>query len=485
MAKFTDFEKCLSTQNEIEKRDFCIGNNEICLFYIDCLVDKQILSGSVLIAIKSSGDKFKKQNDKNALDIIFSQILGASIVGKVFDEGEALDEILSGNIIITDKNSEFALKVSASGYSKRSIVEPPTSATIKGPREGFIEDIQVNKSLIRKRLKTKSLFVEEIVVGRHTKTTIDIMYLDGVADKKVVKRVKEKINKYHIDGVIDSRYIIEFLQSGQDQFFKKVGTSEKPDIVVAKMLEGRVAILIDGSPIVLTVPFMLFEDVQSVEDYYDVPLKATFSRIIRLVGIFISILLPGLYVALESYHYRVLPINFFINLLGSLENISLPPMLEILFVLFLFDILNEASLRMPKQLGMALSIIGALILGDTAVQSGIISSPSIVVVAISGIALYIIPDEVSEATIFRSIFTLIGGVAGLYGLICGVLVLSVYIVSVSSFGTSYVAPFAPSISEDKKDGIIKQPITRMKTRPLSIQKKNKTRLRERGKHANY
>jgi spore germination protein KA len=238
--------------------------------------------------------------------------------------------------------------------------------------------------------------------------------------------------------------------------------------------------LVDGSPIVLTVPFILFEDLQSVEDYYDIPAKATVSRFIRFFGIFISILLPGFYVALESYHYKVLPINFLINLLGSLENLSLPPMLEILFVIFLFDILNEASVRMPKQLGMALSIIGALILGDTAVSAGIISSPSIVVVAISGISLYIIPDQVPETAILRSLFTIIGGIAGFYGLLCGVIVLVVYIINITSFGSPYLAPYAPSIPSDKKDGLVVSSITDMNTRPYSILSKEKKRVKNSG-----
>ena len=301
-----------------------------------------------------------------------------------------------------------------------------------------------------------------------TQTSINIIYMPSITDIKIVQAVKDKIEKIEIDGILDSFYISQFLQRGQDKFFKRVGTTEKPDIAVSKILEGRVLILVDGSPIALTVPFILFEDMQSVEDYYDIPAKATLSRFIRFFGVFISILLPGLYVALESYHYKVLPINFLINLLGSLENLSLPPMLEILFVIFLFDILNEASVRMPKQLGMALSIIGALVLGDTAVQAGIISSPSIVVVAISGITLYIIPDQVPETSILRSIFTVVGGIAGFYGLLCTSVILAVYLISVSSFGSPYLAPYAPSVIQDKKDGIVKKPITEMITRPYSI-----------------
>jgi len=387
-----------------------------------------------------------------------------------------VDEVLKGNAIIVDSESEFGLLVSVAGGMKRAIQEPPTSAVVKGPREGFIEDIHTNKALIRKRLKTKDLALVELQVGEKTKTLVSLIYLTSIADKKIVDAVKAKIEEIDIDGILDSFYISQFLQKGKDKFFKRIGTSEKPDVVVSKLLEGRVAIVVDGSPIVLTVPFLLFEDMQSVEDYYDIPAKATLSRFIRFFGIFISILLPGLYVALESYHYKVLPINFLINLLGSLENLSLPPMLEILFVIFLFDILNEASVRMPKQLGMALSIIGALILGDTAVQAGIISSPSIVVVAISGITLYIIPDQVPETSILRSIFTVVGGIAGFYGLLCSSVILAVYLISVTSFGSPYLAPYAPSIKQDKKDGIIKAPLTDMTTRPFSINGKNKKRM---------
>ena len=450
--EFSNFQQEFTKENQVDHKEFKVGNKTIEIFYIDCLVDKQIFSNAVLNSITRAEPEILKQKKKPIL------------------------EIYKGNAIILENGLDNALLVSVAGGMKRSIQEPPTSAVVKGPREGFIEDIHTNKALIRKRLKSKDLNILEMQVGEKTKTLVSIMYLSSIADEKVVNAVKTKIQNIQIDGILDSFYIAQFLQRGKDKFFKRVGTTEKPDILVSKLLEGRVAVVVDGSPIVLTVPFLLFEDLQSVEDYYDIPAKATLSRFIRFFGIFISILLPGLYVALESYHYKVLPINFLINLLGSLENLSLPPMLEILFVIFLFDILNEASVRMPKQLGMALSIIGALILGDTAVQAGIISSPSIVVVAISGITLYIIPDQVPETSILRSIFTVIGGIAGFYGLLCSSVILAVYLISITSFGSPYLAPYAPSITKDKKDGIIKAPLTDMKTRPFSISSKNKKRM---------
>jgi len=477
MGKFKNFLNNFNQFSEVVEREFKVGNNTIYLYYIDCLIDKQLFSDAILNAITHATNIATKEKKKKTLEVLETQILTSTAVTKVQNVDNAKKEILSGSVLIVS-DEEYALSVLVAGTMKRSIQEPPTSAVVKGPREGFIEDINVNKSLIRKRLKTEDLSIEELKVGTKTQTTLNIIYISGIADEKVINAVKEKINKIDIDGVLDSFYISEYMQRGQDKFFKRVGTTEKPDIAVAKLLEGRVAILVDGSPIVLTVPFILFEDLQSVEDYYDIPAKATLSRFIRFFGIFISILLPGLYVALESYHYKVLPINFLINLLGSLENLSLPPMLEILFVIFLFDILNEASVRMPKQLGMALSIIGALILGDTAVSAGIISSPSIVVVAISGISLYIIPDQVSESAILRSLFTVIGGIAGFYGLICGGVVLVVYIINITSFGSPYLAPYAPSVPNDKKDGIIMSPITDMDTRPYSILNKSKKRTKK-------
>ncbi|MBQ9790471.1 MAG: spore germination protein [Clostridia bacterium] len=474
--KFESFKQLFSDKNQVECKEFCVGTKKIHIFYVDCLVDKQVFSNAVLNSITRANAEAMKQKKKSVLELLETNIVSTTVAKKIYSKDEAMDEIFKGNAIIIDESADFCLLISVAGGMKRAIQEPPTSAVVKGPREGFIEDIHTNKALIRKRLKTQDLSIVELQVGEKTKTIVNILYLSSIADEKIVSAVKARIEEIDIDGILDSFYISQFLQKGKDKFFKRVGTTEKPDITVSKLLEGRVAILVDGSPIVLTVPFLLFEDLQSVEDYYDIPAKATLSRFIRFFGIFISILLPGFYVALESYHYKVLPINFLINLLGSLENISLPPMLEILFVIFLFDILNEASVRMPKQLGMALSIIGALILGDTAVQAGIISSPSIVVVAISGITLYIIPDQVPETSILRSIFTVIGGIAGFYGLICSSIVLAVYLVSITSFGSPYMAPYAPDIRADKKDGIVKAPITDMKTRPFSIHGKNKKRM---------
>lgn len=463
---------------DVQTRKFKIGKKTICLFYVDCLINKELFASGIVFAI----NKLESSVGENVdfLQKLEDKFLAVSAVRRVSQKKEIQEEILSGNVLIAVDQEMELLSVSIPGFSKRGITEPPTASVVRGPREGFIEDLETNISMLRRRLKTPSFAVKRMSCGVRTKTKVALVYLYGVVNPYVVKRLEQRLQEINIDGIVDSYYLEELLTDSNEKFFKKLGNTEKPDVATARVLEGRVAIMVDGSPIVLTAPFVLFEDMQSPGDYYDIPQRTTFVRFVRFVGLILAILLPGMYVALQSYHYRVLPINFLISLLSSIEGISFPPILEILFVLFLFEILNEASVRMPKQLGMALSIIGALVLGDTAVQAGIITPPSIVVVAISGITLYIIPNQSSEASLLRTAFTIIGGIAGFYGIFLGFIVLTAYLVSIHSYRAPYMAPYAPSVATDKKDGFVKKPLENMIFRPKSFMTLNSIRQQSKG-----
>ena len=451
-------------------QEFLLAQKKAYLFYISCLVNKEILTSGTLTAIRDA-----EVPEKNIIENLAKSAI-AGLENKVETKlDEIQSQILSGSLVIAVEGEKSFLVVPAVGYSTRSIAEPPTGSVLRGPREGFIEDMETNISLIRRRLKSPTLAVKDSVVGKRTSTKVSIVYLDGVANPEVVKEIEKRLKEIDIDGIIDSYYIEEMLVESGEKFFKRIGTSEKPDVVSAKILEGRVAIVVDGSPIVLTAPFIYFEDLQSAGDYYDIPARTSIVRFLRLVGLLLAVLLPGIYVALQSYQYRALPINFLISLLNSIEGLSFPPILEILFVLFLFEILSEASVRMPKQLGMALSIIGALILGDTAVQAGLIAPPSIVVVAISGITIYIIPNQSSELNILRTLFTVLGGIAGFYGIYIGTFILVTYLVSLETYGAPYFAPYAPNIATDHKDGFIKEPVKSMIYRPKSFKTMNSIR----------
>lgn len=503
-----------SPECNIDTRDLPVGTCAGRLFFVECLIDKKLLSNDIVKAIlgareQLAGDKKRDcraslamtenaagdmqgngktssngQSDGKASGGVFETLISSVLtLGKVerCDLDTAVKRVLAGFAVLAVSTEKDYLAMPIQGWETRSITEPPTNSVLKGPREGFVEDLNINVSLVRRRLATPDLALKTIILGRKSQTKVVLIYLKSVASKKVITEIEERLNSIDIDGITASYYVESLLRNNDSKLFRQIGTTEKPDIATGKILEGRVCILVDGTPIALTVPYVFLEDIQSSDDYYMHPARATFIRMLRFFGILLAIMLPGIYVALESFHYRLLPIDFLISILSSIQRISFPPLLEILFVLFLFEILNEASVRMPKYLGMALSIIGALVLGDTAVQAGVITSPSIMIVAISGIAIYILPDQAPITSLLRLAFTLAGGFAGFYGILLGIIFLSGYLVSISNYGAPLMAPFAPSIKADKKDALIKTSLNQMITRPKSFPNNNRIRQAPRTK----
>lgn len=470
MEKFTYNKVCswFVKDSGMCTRQISLKNGVVNIVYIDCLVDKNYLSQNII----SNLLKLKDTSDDS-----IQSCLSCGQVKTLNNKQAIILAILNGEVVVFAEKSNMTFSINATGYSTRGITEPPTSQVTKGPREGFVEDININLSMLRRKIKSANFSTKEFVVGKQTQTKIMVVYMHNIADLGLVGRICRKLKSIKIDGIIDSYYIESLLEEGKQKFIRRIGNSEKPDVVASRLLEGRVAIIVDGSPIVLTAPFLLVEDLQSPEDYYTIPARTTFLRIIRLLGLILGFLLPGIYVALQSYHYKVLPINFLVTLLSSIQGISFPPLIEILFVLFLFDILAEASARMPKLLGMALSIIGALVLGETTVHAGIISPPSIVVVAISSIMLFIVPEQVAQVSLLRILFTIIGGISGFYGMLMCFIILTTYLISANGYGVPFLAPISPSVKQDKQDAIIKKPLTQITKRPKTIATRNSTRYK--------
>lgn len=388
---------------------------------------------------------------------------------------DCINSLLSGDVLFCIDGDERYLVINARSYETRSIAEPPTETVMRGPREGFIEDLKTNLSLLERRLKTPKFAIDRLTVGRRTKTNVAVCYLSDIADPRVVKKVKKRLEGIDIDGITDSQYLVPYLEENPLSLFSQVGVSEKPDIVAAKLLEGRVAIIVDGSPIVISVPFVLVEDFQSGEDYYQRSGFATFVRILRYVGLALALLLPAMYVALQNFHYTLIPVRFMITLMAAIKGLPLSPLAETVFVLLLFEIIREASVRMPRAVGMAMSIVGALVLGETAVNAGVISSPAVMVTALSSIALFTVPNLIGPSSVLRLAFTLIGGLCGLFGLILAVLFTLHYICSMNGYGAPYLAPVAPLMYSDFKDSIERAPLKELKKRPKSIPNINPTR----------
>ncbi len=465
----------LHFSTDFKVREVQFFDTQLFIVYIAPLTDNNLLNESVIKPLI----EFDEQLDGDVCTFIKEQVLANNEVSEQNDIDQFIGEILKGKAgIIIDKSSTL-LTCDVEKIVVRPIQEPPSSAVIKGPREGFNESIKYNLSLIRHKLPTQDLVIDSFTIGKYTQTQVAVIYLQDIADKNVVKEVERRISQINIDGVVDSYYISAYLQSKPKSIFKQVGDTEKPDILVSKMLEGRIGILVDGSPIVLTVPFILIEDLQSSDDYYSQPMKVAFLRILRLIGVVLAVLLPGTYVAIQLYHYKILPTEFLITIMDTTQGIPFTPFTEVLFIVLLFEILYEANLHMPQYMGMALSIVGALILGETAVNAGLVSPPAVMIVALSGLTFYVVPNQASQFSLLRILYLFVGATLGLFG----ILVLTVWVVSyLCSFDTyesAYLAPATPYIKGDMKDFLVKAPLPQMKTRPRSIanNKRNRTRLK--------
>lgn len=395
---------------------------------------------------------------------------------KFIKKSEILENIVKGGVIVFCSNSDKFLSIDLLKYTARAPTEPPTSSVILGPREGFTEDIKTNLAMMRKRFYSSSLVFENFSVGKSTQTQVVIAYLEPIVDKKLVESIRKKLKNIKIDGIVDSYYLSNLLCEKPNSILRQVGTAEKPDIVSAKLLEGRVAILVDNSPVVLTLPFVFLEDLQNSNDYYTNYAYATIIRTIRLLGLILAVLGPGAYIALQLFHYNILPLKYLITIADATQQVPFTPFVEILFITLLFQILYEVSLRLPSYLGLATSIVGALILGDTGVKAGLISPPSVIVVAIAKIALYTVPDEYSQITTMQFVFLFLGASLGILGIIGGMIYVMGYCCTIENYGAPYLAPFAPFILSDNKDSFLKVSLVDMTRRPKFFKNHGEKRI---------
>lgn len=456
------------TSEDITFLDLEIGVRKGVLIFINDIVNKESLGDLILRPVS------KMQGELDFEQV--SQKLLSPEKTEVTTFKDLNLDVLMGNAILIIDGFDKALSFGLKQFEKRAITEPPTSTVIKGPREGFVESLPVNVSLMRRRLKSEKLIFENVTVGKYSKTPVALCYIDGIADKMLVKKLKNKIQAINIDAILDSSYVSKYLGEHDISIFKQVGNTEKPDILAAKILEGRVAIFVDGSPIALTVPYLLLEDFQSPSDYYNSPYSATAARLIRFLSVLFALFLPAFFVASELFHLQLIPLSFLLTIVNSIKGIPLSPSYEMFFTVLIFEILNEASVRMPKYVGMVVSIVGGLVLGETAVNAGIISAPTLMIVALSGICLYTVPELEQTFSVLRILFLIVAGSSGGYGILVAIAIFFIHLVTFENYNTPLCAPFSPLIKEDMKDALYKGFLTELQYRPKSLKNKNKRRI---------
>ncbi len=450
------------------------------LVFVDGMVDKTIINENIIkplmydMHIVTGEHKFSLDNLGDLRNILLS----VSDVRNITLFDEVFKRSLYGNTILLLDGFAAALDIDTKGWQARSVQEPSVEKVVRGPREGFTENMRFNTALLRRKILNPNMTIEQMVIGEQTRTNVAVAYLKGVTSPELVEEVKARLSRIKTDAILESGYIEQFIEDAPFSIFSTVGNTEKPDIAAARILEGRAAILVDGTPFVLTVPMLFIEGFQAAEDYYSRAYYASFVRLIRFMAFFLSILAPAVYVSLLTYHQEFIPTPLLITMALSVQGTPFPALVEALLMGVMFEILREGGLRLPQQVGQAVSIVGALVIGQAAVQAGLVDQTMIIVIAVTAVSSFLVVTHTDAATLLRFLLVLLAGALGAFGIVIGLLAVLVHLASLRSFGFPYLAPVAPLIIGDLKDSFIRAPLWTMIKRPQLIGNRNPTRQGE-------
>lgn len=443
------------------------GDAALAASYIDGLIDQQLLTKLLEDLTEAIRDGSLPNQSAETWLVDYAPI---GNITPLNDEEELVNAILDGQVTVIVEGSSKAFATSISGGAKRAVEEPTSQTVVRGPKEGFTEDISTNIALLRRRIKSTDLSIDSRSIGEYTQTKISVAYIKGIADPNVVREISKRLDSIKTDSILESGYIEEYIQDGVWSRFPTMLNTERPDAVAGGLLEGLVAIFVDGTPFVLVAPVTFFRFIASSEDYYQRYDLATFLRFIRTASFFLALLLPSIFIATTTFHQEMLPTTLLITLAAQRENTPLPALLEAIVMELTFEVIREAGIRMPRAIGPAISIVGALVLGQAAVQAGLVSAAMVIVVSFTAICNFVLPSINMAAAIrlLRFALMLLAGTFGLYGVLAGLIPILVRLVSLDSFGVPYMMPLAPFIKGNMKDLFVRVPWWKMKKRPVMI-----------------
>ena len=447
------------------------GTLDAAIIYIDGLVERNLVNQDILRPLMfhmQTVDNDTEMKHSNLIDFIQTSVLTVGDVAPMKDIAGVTSSVLSGNTTILFEGVNQALVINLRGWETRSLEEAKNELAIRGPRVGFNETLRTNTALLRRIIRDPRLTFDSLQIGERTKTDVSVAYIKGIAKDSLIEEVKQRLKRIDTDAILDVGYIEQFIEDSPSSFFSTIGNSERPDVAAARIMEGRVAILVDGSPFALTVPMLFIEGFQSPEDYYARPYFASAVRWIRFLAWELSIYLPAVYVALMAYHQELFPTPLLITVAASREGIPFPTVVEALFMMILFEILREAGLRMPRGLGQAVSIVGALVIGQAAVSAGLVGATMVVVLATTAIASFVSPSHADLGAILRFLMIIAASFMGMFGIVIVSIELISQVAALRSFGIPYLSPITPLNIGDLKDVFLRAPLWAMKNRPQSI-----------------
>lgn len=464
----------LGNSTDLVIREFRIGSSghRAATLYTDGLADNVTINGFLETIMLRQSEESGNVTAEKTIEFLRESALTLGAIRDVSDFQTLFLNLLSGDTILLVDGSPQGIIACTRDWEDRGVQEASVQTVVRGSREAFSENLRTNTALIRRRIKDPKLWLETKRIGEITHTDVAIMYMKGIANDQIVEEVHRRLNRINIDFILESGNIEELIQDETFTLFPTVYNTERPDSVAANLLEGRIAILVDGTPVVLLVPVMFVQFFQSAEDYYH---RSDFGliRMLRVISFFITLLAPSLYIAITTFHQEMLPTTLMISIAAQREGVPFPAAVEAYLMEFTFEILREAGIRMPRAIGPAISIVGALVLGEAAVQAGLVSSAMVIVVSITAITSFVFPSFSMAISVRMLRFGLMALAAsfGLYGIFIGLITLSLHLSSLRSFGIPYMAPLAPFNADDQKDSLFRFPLWAMRTRPRLVSQK--------------
>ncbi|OIK15782.1 hypothetical protein BIV60_08250 [Bacillus sp. MUM 116] len=449
--------------SDVVFREFIIGSQiNAVLLYIDGLSNTEEIDQHVLMPLT----RMKSLNPDTPMEIVKNE-MAVSDIKEIHTISDVFKQISIGNPIILMDQQTNGFSLGLPMWEKRGIEEPSAESVVRGPREGFVETLRVNTSLLRRKIRHPSFKMKQMDIGRLTETQIIVAYMEGIADSTLIKEVTNRLMRIDIDGILESGYIEEMIQDRPFSPFPQILTTERPDVAASCLLEGRIVILIDGTPFALIAPCTFASMLQAPEDYYNSFFISTFIRWLRYIFFFIALLAPSAYVAVLTYHQEMIPTSLLLTIAESREQIPFPALIEAFIMEITFEALREAGIRLPKQVGAAVSIVGALVIGQAATSAGLVSSPMVMVVAITGVASFLMPRYATGVSIrlLRFPIMIISGMLGLLGVMLGITAIVAHLCTLRSFGVPYLNTSAKLKIQNFKDVLIRAPWWAMDTRP--------------------
>lgn len=475
------FEALFKDCADVVKRRMTIGGInkiEIYFIYVDNMVSKDLLEEDTLKYLVYKMDDLPSENQ---YDYIKNKGLRTADLSDIITLHEAIQCILSGDTIILVEGFDKAIKVSVRGMPNRGVPTSQNEVSIRGSKESFSEAFYINRILLRRRIKDSNLKMKQVKVGARTQTDVAIVYIEDIAKPEIIAEVEKRLNEYVIDGIFDCGMLEQLLEKNWYSPFPEFQATERPDKAASALVEGRVVILVDNSPMALILPTTLNSFFQASDDAYNRWEVATFIRIIRYIAAFITIALPGLYIAIANYQAELLSSALALSFAASRQGVPFSVLIEVIIMEIAFEMLLEAGIRLPGPMGSTLGVVGGIVIGNAAVTANLVSPMVVIIIAITAVSAFTVPNEefATSFRIIRYIIIILSAFLGLYGFIIGLMILLIHLTGLKSFGVPYLLPFAASgikAASDGKDALIKYPIRKLRQRPIFAREEERTRL---------